>query len=141
MNTEDYEGAATAFEHVLKAEPNIFDAHIFLIVAYAKLDRTQDEIRECQTVLKTLPDNFGANVNLGRALAKTGDFANAVAPLQKAISLAPDRPQPHLDLADVYDKLGKPDDANRERAEAERLGAVRRGAAQTPPGDNQSHPQ
>lgn len=141
MSIEDYAGAATAFEHVLKAEPNMFDAHIFLIVAYSKLDRTQDEIRECQTVLKTLPDNFGANVNLGRALAKTGDYAGALAPLQKAVALAPDRPQPHLDLANVYEKLGKPEDAERERAEGEHRGAVRKGPGDAPPSENQAPPK
>jgi Flp pilus assembly protein TadD len=78
-------------------------------------------------VLKVLPDNWGANLNLGRALAKTGDLEGAIATLQKAASLRPDSPQPHIELADIYAKMGRDEDAKRERAEAERLGAAPKG--------------
>jgi predicted Zn-dependent protease len=75
-------------------------------------------------VLATIPDNYGANFNLGRALLETGDFAGAIQPLQIAIEDKPDRPDPHMVLSDVYLKLGKQADAERERAEAVHLGAT-----------------
>jgi arylsulfatase A-like enzyme/Tfp pilus assembly protein PilF len=127
MQTGDFAGAAPEFEHVEKSEPNILETHIFLIVIYGKLGRIEDQIKECHAVLKVLPDNWGANLNLGRALAKTGDLEGAIATLQKAASLRPDSPQPHIELADIYAKMGRDEDAKRERAEAERLGAAPKG--------------
>ncbi len=124
MRIGDWEGAATAFEHVTKTEPEIMDSHVFLVVIYAKLNRVQDEIRECRTVLAVVPEHFGSNLNLGVFLAKSGDLQGAIPSLQKAASIRPTVPDPHLFLADVYSQLGREDDANRERAEAERLGAV-----------------
>jgi arylsulfatase A-like enzyme len=116
--------ALTAFEHVAKSEPNVMDAHVYLIVLYTKAGRTQDEIRECREVLKVLPRNFGANLSLGRALLETGDAQDAIAPLKKAMEGEPEKPGPHAALADVYDRLGREEEANRERAEAERLHAA-----------------
>lgn len=124
VQTGDNAGAMTAFEHVVKTEPNIADAHIFLIVLYAKADRPQDVVKECRAVLQHIPDNFGANMNLGRSLAKLGDLQGAIPPLVKAATLQPDRPMPHVVLSDVYSRLQRDDDAKRERAEAERLGAA-----------------
>ncbi len=124
MRLERFPEATTAFEDVVKAEPGNVEAHIFLIVLYAKAKRRQDEIKECRTVLAVIPDNFGANLNLGRALVDTGDFEGAVQPLQNAIKGKPDRPGPHMLLSDVYEKLGKHADSERERAEGIHLGAT-----------------
>ena len=125
MQLQDYDGAVTAFEHVVKTAPNLIDAHVFLVVAYAKLNRVQDEIRECRT-LKTIPEHYGSNLNLGHFLAQAGDLEGAIPSLQKAASLRPTVPVPHIFLANVYAKLGRDADAAREREEAERLGAVLR---------------
>jgi arylsulfatase A-like enzyme/Flp pilus assembly protein TadD len=145
MQTGDQDAAMTAFEHVAKTEPNIVDAHVYLIVLYSKANRMQDVIKECQAVLHSMPENFGANLNLGRALLKTGDPQGAIAPLQKAIAGEPDKPAPHLSLADVYDRLGRGEDAKRERAEAERLGAFGThssdATSHSPDGSNESKPE
>ena len=122
MRTGDPEGATTAFEHVAKTVPNFVDAHIFLIILYMQANRPQDVIKECQAVLHYIPENYGANLNLGRALLKTGDLGGAIPPLQKAMAGEPENPAPHLALADVYEQLGRQEDAKRERGEAERLG-------------------
>jgi tetratricopeptide (TPR) repeat protein len=143
MYTDDYAAAMTAFEHVAKTEPSIVDAHIYLIVLYGKANRPQDVSKECQTVLHYIPDNFGANLNLGRSLSKLGDLEGAIPPLQKAAALLPDRPVPHVLLSGIYSRLGREEDAKRERAEAERLGAVPNGPAGAPPDTdtNESKPE
>jgi arylsulfatase A-like enzyme/cytochrome c-type biogenesis protein CcmH/NrfG len=145
MQTGDHDAAMTAFEHVAKTEPNIVDAHVYLIVLYSKANRMQDVIKECQAVLHSMPENFGANLNLGRALLKTGDPQGAIAPLQKAIAGEPDKPAPHLSLADVYERLGREEDAKREREEAEHLGAFGMqpsdAASHSPHGSNDSKPE
>jgi arylsulfatase A-like enzyme/Tfp pilus assembly protein PilF len=140
MRLEKYDEATPTFEHVIKAEPYNLDAHIFLIVLYRKAHRLQDEIRECRTVLATIPDNYGANFNLGRALLETGDFEGAIQPLQKAIEGKPDRPEPHMFLGDVYEKLGRQADAEKERAEGMRLGATPVAPQQSEPGASPEKP-
>jgi tetratricopeptide (TPR) repeat protein len=126
MQIQDFSGAAEVFERVAKMQPNLMDAHVFLEVVYARLNRVQDEITECRLVLKVEPEHYGSNLNLGRFLAQSGDLEGAIPSLQKAASIRPSVPVPHIYLADVYEKLGRNDDAARERAEAERLGAVSR---------------
>ena len=123
MNLEQYQEAANAFERAIKTEPNMVDAHIFLEVAYAKLNRPEDTIRECRWVLAALPDHFGSNSTLGAFLLRTGDAKEALPYLEKAVSLRPNRPRPHHLLANAYSKLGREDDAKREESEAERLKA------------------
>jgi len=124
MEMADYEGAVTTFEHIEATAPQIMYAHIFLIVGYARTNRVQDGIRECRTVLQSIPDNFGANLNLGRFLLQSGDLEGAIPPLQKAATVRPDRPGPHIYLSDVYARLGREEDAKREKAEADRLRAL-----------------
>lgn len=136
FQTGDLDGATTAFQHVTLEAPGHMDAHIFLIVLYSKANRPGDVIKEAHAVLKAMPENFPANAALGRALLKTGHPQDALAPLQKAIAGEPERPDPHKNLAEVYDSLGRPDDAKRERAEAERLTeAMAKAAAQAEQGD------
>jgi predicted Zn-dependent protease len=124
MRLKKRDEATTAFEDVVKAEPNNVEAHIFLIVLYGRAKRLQDQIKECRTVLAAIPDNYGANFNLGRALLNTGDFEGAIQPLQNAIKGKPDRPDPHMFLSEVYEKLGRQAEAQKERAEGVHLGAT-----------------
>lgn len=141
MQTEDFDAATLAFEHVAKSEPGLVQTHIYLIVLYGKANRFQDQIAQCHDVLKVLPRNFGANLNLGRALLATGDAQGAVAPLQKAMEGEPKRPGPHATLAEVYERLGRQEEAGRERAEAERLSVAMNGTTRAEPGKDQLKPE
>lgn len=133
LKNHEYEEAATAFERAEKTEPNLMDVHVFLEVIYAQLNRVPDELHECRIVLEVVPDHFGSNLNLGRFLAKSGDLQGAIAPLEKAASIRPKGPMPHRYLADVYTRMGRADDAQRETAEADRLAAALPAAASSKP--------
>jgi arylsulfatase A-like enzyme/Tfp pilus assembly protein PilF len=141
MAVKDYSAAATAFEDVIKTDPQLMDSHVFLVVAYARLNRVPEEIRECRFVLQSIPEHFGSNLNLGRFLAKSGDNQGAIPSLQKAASLRPESPIPHIYLEEVYAHLGRQDDAKRERAEAERLGAIPKGPVDDAPDAPRSNPE
>jgi arylsulfatase A-like enzyme/Tfp pilus assembly protein PilF len=121
LRTHHAQEATEAFERALKIEPNLMEAHVFLVVTYAALDRVADEIKECRRVLEVVPDHYGANLNLGRFLAESGDLQGAIAPLEKATSLRPTQPAPHHFLSEVYEKLGRSGDAERERDASDRL--------------------
>jgi arylsulfatase A-like enzyme/Flp pilus assembly protein TadD len=123
MNLKDFEGATNAFEQVVTAQPSDIEAHTYLVVLYHMARKYPEEIKECQAVLRIIPENFGANWHLGLALLNTGKPQDAIAPLKKAIEGEPEQPRPHIILADVYEKLGRPEDAKRERDEAQRLSA------------------
>jgi arylsulfatase A-like enzyme/Tfp pilus assembly protein PilF len=136
IKVNDFRGAAAAFERALKTEPGLMEAHIYLVVVYARLDRVQDEIRECRRVLQTLPEHYGGNLNLGRFLAESGDLEGALPSLEKAAAIRPTVPVPHIYLSEVYTKLGRKEEAQHEREIAISLGAVPKGPPENAdPGD------
>jgi len=100
------------------------EAHSFLEMAYARTDRVADAAKECRIVLQYDPDDYGSHLILGKSLAILGDPAAGEAMLKKAATLAPEDPTPHVWLADVYDKNGQKAEAEKERAEAEKLKAA-----------------
>lgn len=141
MAVKDYSAAATAFEDVVKTNPQLMDSHVYLVVAYARLNRVPEEIRECRFVLQSIPEHFGSNLNLGRFLAKSGDNEGAIPSLEKAASLRPESPLAHIYLAEVYAHLRRQEDARRERVEAERRGAIPKGSMDDAPEAPGSNPE
>jgi predicted Zn-dependent protease len=133
--TGSYDEAAKVFEALIARIPRFLDAQIFLELTYVKADRVEDVIRQCQRVLEMLPAHYATNLNLGLFLGKSGDFESAVPWLQKAAAIRPAEPLPHVYLSQVYDQLGRAADAEREKAEAIRLGAPPPDAAQAPDED------
>jgi arylsulfatase A-like enzyme/Tfp pilus assembly protein PilF len=123
LRTGDLDGAAGVFEGLVARIPNLLDAHLFLEITYARSNRVPETIKECEAVLKYLPDQYGTTLMLGQFLLRSGDAEAALVKLQKAAEIRPQAPQPHMSLADVYVKLGRQADAERERAEAMRLGS------------------
>jgi arylsulfatase A-like enzyme/Flp pilus assembly protein TadD len=134
VETKDFDGAADELEIVAARMPDFEEAHQMLETAYAQAGRIPEAIEECKKVLESDPDDYGSNLLLGRLLLRSGDPASALPRLKKAASLQPAAPDPHLSLADAYAKLGRNDDAVRERVEAKRLQA-----SQQPGGANPNH--
>ena len=119
---QQFDEAAKVFEGIVTRVPNLLDAQVFLEIADARANRVPETIQQCQRVLEILPEHYGSYLTLGRFLAKSGDLAAAVPKLEKAAALRPQAAEPHASLAEVYDRLGRKEDAVRERAEAQRLG-------------------
>jgi arylsulfatase A-like enzyme/Tfp pilus assembly protein PilF len=121
FETGDFAGAVAEFETAVARSPNWPEAHLSLATAYAREDRLKDAISEYEKVIELRPNHYSAHLLLGRAQALTGAPALAIPNLLKAAALQPKSPEPHRFLADAYVQLGQQDDANRERAEAQRL--------------------
>jgi cytochrome c-type biogenesis protein CcmH/NrfG len=102
-------------------------------MAYIRTNRATDVIRECKIVLQFFPDHYPSYLLLGRFLALSGDTDGARQALKKAAALEPKAPDPHLLMADVYDRMGRKADAARERDEAKRLGAIPRDQTNSSP--------
>ena len=132
VETKDFDGAADELEIVVARMPDFEEAHQMLETAYALAGRIPEAIEECEKVLESDPDDYGSNLLIGRLLLRSGDPASALPRLKKAASLQPAAPDPHLSLADAYAKLGRNDDAVRERARAKRLQASQQPGAANP---------
>ncbi|MGA7633993.1 MAG: sulfatase-like hydrolase/transferase [Terriglobales bacterium] len=121
VQAKDYEAAVPELEFVEAKMPGSLKTHVLLSVADSRTNRLPQAIKECEVVLGVLPEEYGANLLLGRDLVLSGNPDAALPRLMKAASIRPGAPDPHLVLADAYDKLGRNDDAERERSVAERL--------------------
>ena len=120
MRLGDVQGAATVLERLTARVPNLIDAHLLLEIVYARANRPET-ISECEKVLKIIPEQYGTYLILGRYLAKSGDPEAALPKLEKAAALRPQRAEPHIALAEVYNQLGRKEDAAQERSKADRL--------------------
>ena len=123
MQVKDFAAAVPELERVAADLPRTDKTRLLLANAYIHTGRMPEAIAQCNQVLEASPDDYAANVLLGRALVLSGDAAAAVPKLKKASALQPNLPEPHTLLADAYVKLGQKTEAERERAEAESLGA------------------
>ena len=135
MGIKDYSAAIPELESVVAKTPNMMTAHGYLEMAYARVNRLAEAIRECRIVLSYAPEDYESLMMLGYALPRTGDIQGGVAALKKAASLQPAVPTAHVWLANLYDQLGQSADAEREREEARRLQqrAKQPGAGTLPP--------
>jgi arylsulfatase A-like enzyme/Flp pilus assembly protein TadD len=122
LRTRRFDEAATALENVVARVPNHMNAHSLLEVAYYGSNRFPEAIEECKKVMTASPDDYRSTIVLGLSLARTSEYQAALQTLQRAIALRPDQAEPHAFLASVYTRLGRGADAERELAEAKRLG-------------------
>jgi arylsulfatase A-like enzyme/Flp pilus assembly protein TadD len=122
---QDFNGAIPVLGKLIERVPNAVEAHSFLQLAYARTNRPLDAIKECKVVLQYDPNDYGSYLILGQSLARSGNPPDGIATLKKAALMEPGDPTPHLWLAEIYDQTGNHADAEQQRAEAERLRAVR----------------
>jgi arylsulfatase A-like enzyme/Tfp pilus assembly protein PilF len=123
LETKDYDGAASTFESLAKSNPKLSTIHTLLEATYLRSNRFPEAITECEIVLADSPDDYDSNLILGLSLLELGKFEAAKPRLQKAAEVRLSAPQPHMLLSVLYSKMGRTADAERERAEAIRLGA------------------
>jgi arylsulfatase A-like enzyme/Tfp pilus assembly protein PilF len=120
MDIKDWPGAVTELKAAL-AHSDSADLHLDLGIALVRENRVLDAAPELETAAKMNPGSLRANLEAGRALGMVGDPAAALPYLQQAVVLDPNSMDAHHFLANVYRKLGKEDDADREQDEADRL--------------------
>jgi arylsulfatase A-like enzyme/Tfp pilus assembly protein PilF len=121
FETGDWTGAAPQFEAAVARAPRWADAHFSLASVYARIDRVAEAMTELDTTLSLNADHYRANLLRGRILSLQGHSLEALTNLTTAARVQPDSREAHAFLADAYRQLGRPLDAERERAEAERL--------------------
>ena len=103
--------------------PDFADARFTLGLAYASVGRAAEATGELEAALARDPRHYPAHLLLGRILSAAGDPGQARPHLEQAIEIRPDSIEAHALLAEAYERLGRSDDAARERA---RVGALER---------------
>ncbi|MGA9355948.1 MAG: tetratricopeptide repeat protein, partial [Terriglobales bacterium] len=124
IGLKDFDNAIPELEITEAKKPRLAEVHFLLQMSYTQTNRVQDVLRECHIILQIAPDHYPTYLIMGRFLELSGDLDGAVASLKEASTLEPKAPDPHVILADVYDKMKRKPEADRERATAKRLGAT-----------------
>jgi arylsulfatase A-like enzyme/Flp pilus assembly protein TadD len=122
IGLKDFDNAVPELEVTEAKMPRLAEVHFLLQMAYAQTHRVQDVLRECNIILQFAPDHYPTYLIMGHFLEESGNLDGALASLKKASALEPKDGNPHVILAEVYDKMNRKADADRERATAKRLG-------------------
>jgi arylsulfatase A-like enzyme/Flp pilus assembly protein TadD len=115
------EKAITALQVLIAAQPNMYLPQYLLGVAEEQLHRYPEAIAHFRKAIELQPESPWAHYEMGLSLLKSSDFKSAAVYLEIASTHLPQFPQAHASLADAYDRLGKAEDAKRERSKAEQL--------------------
>lgn len=115
--SSDADRAVEEFAAELKINPSHPGALAALAAEYLRRGDPAKGLPYARQLVTILPDAVASHTLLGRLLAAQGDLKGGVQELEKAREIDPDHPQPHISLASLYAKLGRKEDAARERRE------------------------
>jgi len=108
-----------ALTPVVAADGNLYLAEYALGVALAQKAPYAEILKHLHKAIELEPDSGWAHYAMGATLLKTGDFKTAAAHLEIAAGRLPGFAPAHAALAQAYDHLNRPDDAKKERSQAE----------------------
>lgn len=118
---EDPERGILEIRKTIELEPEHIPALVSLAAIFLKRGDPHDARGYAEQAVKLAPGDFATHVTLGRVMLDTDDAAGAARELETAVKLAPGSPEAHFNLASAYAKLGRKQDALREREEFRRL--------------------
>jgi Flp pilus assembly protein TadD len=107
LGREDYPAAIALHRKVLRAHNDSALAHYHLGFAYGMTGRKTDEINEYLAAGRLGLDKWDLFLNLGLAYLGENDGPNAIKALQTAVSLGPNHPEGHFNLAIAYEKANR----------------------------------
>ncbi len=123
MASGDMAAARTAFEKELAQNPNDFESNLRLAVLM-KQDGDYDHARELLArALRVRPGDPGALYQVGATDLAAGDTDRACATLEKVVKQSPQFLEAHVSLAQVYYRLKRKADGDRERGIVQKLKA------------------
>ncbi|HTS37005.1 MAG TPA: sulfatase-like hydrolase/transferase [Candidatus Solibacter sp.] len=110
------EKAIPALKSVIDVQPNIYMAQFGLASALFQQQKFADAIPYLHKAIELQPGSAWAHYLMGVSLVKTGDFKTSEVHLQVASQRLPSFTPVHSALAEVYEHLGRTQEAARERA-------------------------
>jgi tetratricopeptide (TPR) repeat protein len=106
IQCERWSEALQVSERLIQQDPNEYEAHLYLALAYSGLNRDELAIGAYREALRLNPNSSPVLANLGISYFKVEQFSEAASSLEKAIDLDPSEPEARLKLGEVYVKLG-----------------------------------
>ena len=116
-----FDEALALFEKELALNPNNANAHYKIGDALTRLLKWDEAILALQKSVWLNPFYSGPYILLGKSYLKKREFSNAEGMLKRALQYDPNNKAAHYLIAQVYQQTGRPEDAKREFAIAEKL--------------------
>lgn len=114
-------GALAEFQKEIAISPEDADALAQAAFACLRSGDLGTGRRYAENAVKLAPGNFAAHIVLARLWLALDNARLALDQAQAAVKLAPNSPDAHFALANCYSRINRPQDAERERAEFQRL--------------------
>jgi len=123
MASGDMAVAQKSFEKELQQNPNEFESNLRLAVLL-KEEGEYERARELLArALRVRPGDLGALYQVGATDLAAGDMERACATLESVVKQAPQFLEAHVSLAQVYYRLKRKEEGDRERAIVQKLKA------------------
>jgi choline-sulfatase len=114
------EKAVASFREIVARQPNTYLTQFGLGTALSRQQRYKDAIPHLHKAIELHPESARAQYEMALCLMRTGDFKTAAVHLEIATSRVPSFAAAHSLLAEIYEHLGRQQEAQRERAAAAR---------------------
>lgn len=111
IRTKSWGAALKVYEQALKLDPENFDAHYNMSVAYAKLENEMAAEQHLAKAAKIKPDDIDVAFLYGSTLVRVGKVKEAVGPLERVFKADPDRAGLRASLGRLYFESGDFDKA------------------------------
>jgi tetratricopeptide (TPR) repeat protein len=108
-------------EKEIAISPAHVPARVQIASEYLRRGEPVKAMSYAREAARLAPDSVVTRTILGRLLVETGELDAGIRELELARKLAPESTQPHIALASAYAKMGRAEDAARERREFLRL--------------------
>jgi len=119
----DPENAIVQWKREIEISPAHVPARLQIALAYLKRKDPESGLPYAEEAVRIAPKFFAGHNVLGRLLLEGGRPEKSIPELEIAIALEPRSPQAHFALASAYARIGRKEDAARERALFEKLTA------------------
>lgn len=123
MASGDMQSARQDFEKELTRNPNDFESNVRLAVLLKEDGNYERAHKLLDRALLVRPDDAGALYQVGATYLAAGDLNHAASVLESVIKQYPHFLEAHVSLAQVYYRLRRKDEGDREREIVEKLKA------------------
>lgn len=106
-NKEDFEGALSLCQEVLRANPQRFDVWTLYGMALKGLERLEESVKAYRKAIEINPNYPDAHNNLANNLKKMGQFEEAARCYDKAVQLVPEYWSAYIGLNGTLQALGR----------------------------------